>query len=407
MKILRWDLVGGISGDIALAALLDLGADRRRVEAAVRACGLEQVSLDVEAVAEAGLAGLRVAVRDRTPAGPHAHRAWREIRGLLDRAPLSARARELALRVFSRLAAAEGRVHRVTADEVEFHEIGAADSIADVVGACVALELLGVEAVETGPFPLGRGEVRCAHGVYPLPAPAVIELLKGWPVRMVEEELETVTPTGAALLTEWAESLPARRGERVIRAAGLGWGWHRLRGRPNVARAVLYEMVGDDAGSPDECLVLETQMDDVTGEWIGVLVERLLSAGALDVYTTAVQMKKQRPGTLLTVLCEPARRDAMLEMIFRHSPTLGVREYRADRAVLERRHVTVNTRWGPVRVKLGVWKGEVVTRAPEMEDCIARGDEHHVPPRCVYLEALRCTPIAADSGGPNEPVPLP
>lgn len=398
MKILRWDLVGGISGDMALAALLDLGADRTAVEAAVRACGLNDVQIEVEAVREGGLTGLRVHVR--TPAvetqhgqgghsHTHAHRAWREIRAIIETAALPLRAKKLAVAVFARLAEAEGRVHGISADEVEFHEIGAVDSIADIVGACMALDSLGVELVEVGPFPLGHGEVRCAHGIYPLPAPAVAELLKGWPLRNIEEEAETVTPTGAALLTAWAEAARPSSEARAIRATGLGWGHRRLRGRPNCARAVLYETIAPEAGSPEECIVMETHLDDATGEWIGVLVERLRALGALDVYTTAIQMKKHRPGILVTVLCDPARRDTMLETIFRHSPTFGVRESRAARTVLERRCTSVETPWGQVRVKLGIWKGQIVTRAPEMEDCIARAEAHGVPPRHVYEAAMR------------------
>jgi len=406
VKILRWDLVGGISGDIALGALLDLGADGAVVQSAIHSCGLDGVRVEIERIQDTGLCGLRARVL--TPAHgesqghhgdnpPHLHRSWREIREMLSRAALEPPVREMAHHVFERLAQAEGRVHGIAPDDVEFHEIGAVDSIADIVGACAALHSLGVEAVEVGTFPIGRGQIRCAHGVYPLPAPAVVELLKGWPVEMVEEDAETVTPTGAALLTEWASASAAAGAMRVIRATGMGWGHRRLRGRPNCARAVLFETIETAHGSPAECLVLETEMDDVPGEWIGILVERLRQLGALDVYTTPIQMKKQRPGWLVTALCEPARRDVMLDVMFQNSPTFGVREYRAQRTVLERRWSTVETPWGPVRVKLGIWKGQVVTRAPEMEDCVARAREHDIPPRQVYEAAMRSGAMLNDA----------
>lgn len=409
MKVLRWDLVGGISGDMALAALLDLGADRGAVESAIRACGLGETTLNVESVDEVGLRGMRVTMQTEAKIAQatgctvaHVHRAWRDIRASIERTALPPRVRALSCRVFDRLAQVEGRIHGVPAEDVEFHEIGAADSIADIVGACAALEGLGIQAVEIGPFPLGHGEMRCAHGIYPLPAPAVVELLKGWAVSVVDEEAETVTPTGAALLTEWVESSPPAPRHRTIRATGIGWGHRRLRGRPNYARAVVYETIDGAVGSPAECVVLETQLDDATGESMGVLVERLRELGALDVYTTAIQMKKQRPGTLVTVLCEPWQRDLMLDAFFRHSPTLGVREYRVERTVLERRWSTAETPWGSVRVKLGIWKGEIVTRAPEMDDCIACAARHNVAPRHVYEAACRSvttdSPIASNPG---------
>ncbi len=405
MSVLRFDLVGGASGDMILGALLDLGADRAVIETQVNALGLGRVRFEVGRDCVHGLTGTRLAVREEAEAphghahphshdhghAGHAHRTHAQIREAIARSGLPAGPRDAALRVFRRLAEAEGRIHGVPADQVAFHEVGALDSIADIVGSCLALDQLGVTGVEVGPFPLGGGEVRCAHGVYPLPAPAVVLLLRGRPCIGVEETKETVTPTGAALLVEWAESLPAPAGLRRMAGAGYGFGHHELRGRPNVLRAV--HMEPDTAGdaSPEECLVLETQVDDSTAEWIGVLVQKLLAEGALDVFTTPVQMKKQRPGTLVTVLCAREGRDAMLDVLFRNCTTFGVREQVVRRTVLARRWETVSTEYGEVRVKIGVWKGDDVTRAPEMDDCIARAAEHGVPPRRVYEAAQRAS----------------
>lgn len=401
MSILRFDLIGGASGDMILGALLDLGADGASVEAQVNALGMGRVRLDVVRECRHGLTGARLSVEavDHGHAHPHAHghgghahRTHAEIREAIARSALPAGPREAALRVFRRLAEAEGRIHGVEPDHVAFHEVGALDSIADIVGSCLGLDQLGVTGVEVGPFPLGGGEVRCAHGVYPLPAPAVVLLLRGRPCIGVDETRETVTPTGAALLVEWAESMPAPAGLRRMDAAGYGFGHHEFRGRPNVLRAVRMEPAADAVASPEDCLVIETQVDDSTAEWIGVLVQKLMVEGALDVFTTPVQMKKQRPGTLVTVLCAPERREAMLDVLFRNCTTFGVRERAVRRTVLDRRWETVATEFGPVRVKIGIWRGEDVTRAPEMDDCIARAAERGVPPRRVYEAAQRASP---------------
>lgn len=419
MSVLRFDLVGGASGDMILGALLDLGVDRAAIESQLLALGAGAIRLDAARECRHGLTGTRLAVAlggaapQDVPAGHghshgdershshghvhahahgHAHRSHADIRSMLLRSALPAPARDLALRVFRRLAEAEGRIHGVAADTVTFHEVGALDSIADIVGSCLALAQLDVTGVETGPFPLGRGEVRCAHGVYPLPAPAVVDLLRGAPCAEVDETLETVTPTGAALLVEWTASLPAPKGPRRIVAAGYGFGHHELRGRPNVLRVVRMEPEAAEPSAPGECVVLETQVDDSTGEWLGILVQKLMADGALDVYTTPVQMKKQRPGTLITVLCETVRREAMLDVLFRNCTTFGIREQTVRRTVLDRRWETVATEFGPVRVKVGSWKGEDVTRAPEMDDCIARAAECGVPPRRVYEAAQRVSP---------------
>ncbi len=430
MSVLRFDLTGGASGDMILGALLDLGADCAAIEAHLHALGAGAIHLDAARACVQGLTGTRLSVAcahgGHLVPGPaavhghghshshdhahdpahdhghghghaghgtvHSHRSYADIRAILQAGALPATARELAMRVFHRLAESEGRIHGVPADAVTFHEVGALDSIADIVGSCLALAELGVTGVEVGPFPLGHGEIHCAHGVYPLPAPAVVDLLRGMSCVAVDEVRETVTPTGAALLVEWAASLPAPAGPRRMVGAGYGFGHHELRGRPNVLRVVRMDPEPAGQSAPDDCLVLETQIDDSTGEWMGVLVTKLMADGALDVYTTPVQMKKQRPGTLVTVLCTCDRRDTMLDILFRNSTTFGVREQTVRRTVLDRRWETAETGFGPVRIKTGIWKGEAVTRAPEMDDCMARAAEHGVEPRKVYESALRTAP---------------
>ncbi len=399
MRFIRFSSVGGASGDMILGALADLGADLGRVAARLQAALPDPFELTVEETGSHGLHGRRVTVR--IPAAAHAHpaghghgaahhhhRSWAEIRAWLERSPdWPEPARALAIDVFTALAEAEGRVHGVPPETVQFHEVGAVDSLVDIVGACLALHELDVSGVAVDePLPVGRGTVRCAHGVYPVPPPAVVELLAGMAVVPTEVARELVTPTGAALLSVWRNKRPAPAAGRIV-AAGHGFGYADLGNRPNVLRALLCETAGSPTG--DEVCVLETQLDDASPEWIGALCARLMDAGALDVYTTGVQMKKQRPGVLLTVLARDADREALLDMVFRGCPTFGVRETRATRTILPRRVETVETPYGPVRVKIGTWQGEDVTRAPEWEDCAARAAERRVAARLVYEAAVR------------------
>ncbi len=307
---------------------------------------------------------------------------------MIEASDLPAPVREDSIRVFRRLAEAEGRVHGRPAEEVHFHEVGATDSIVDIVGACLALHRLGVERAAVDlPFPTGHGVVECAHGTYPVPPPAVVELLKGYPVEATEVNRELLTPTGAALLVDAMERGPAPASGRLL-AAAHAFG-HRDYGarRPNVLRACLYE--SDEAPvEAAECLVLETNLDDLSGEGLGILMERLRAAGALDVYGIPLQMKKNRPGTMVGVIARPEDREKLLDVFFREGTTLGVREHLARRMCLPRRQVPVATAYGEVRIKVGTWRGEDVIRAPEMEDCLVRAREHNVPARRVYEAAL-------------------
>jgi len=392
MNILRFDSVGGASGDMILGALVDLGADPRAIQKRLAALSVETFRIRAEEVEENHLAGTRVTV-----AIPHAHthksRHLGDIRKLISRSKLPDLTKTRSMQVFECLAAAEARVHGTTPEKIHFHEVGAVDSIVDIVGSCLALEMLQGDTVSVGPLPQGSGTVECDHGVLPNPAPATVEILKGHPVVLTSETSELVTPTGAALLMTW-QKLLAPAGAvppvGVVRRAGHGFGHRRLTNRPNLLRAVLLESAAPgNETHQDDCLVLECNVDDMTPEIFGSLVERLMEKGALDAFLTPVQMKKQRPGTLLTVLCRPGDRDTLLDLIFRESTTFGVREYPAHRTVLARRHVEVKTPYGLIRVKVGTWKGSDVTRAPEYEDCLKAAQQHNVPLRSVYEAAIR------------------
>lgn len=405
MNVLAFDSIGGASGDMILASLVDLGVDVRSLSRELTGLGLDSFRIETERALSSHLAGIRVRVE--TDEHDHAHhdhghhhhghahasdhhhaphRGLTEIEAMIERSKLPDPVKTRARRVFRRIGEVEARMHGTTVDRIHFHEIGAVDSIVDIVGCCLALHKLGVDAVAVGPLPQGRGVIQCAHGTFPNPAPATVELLRGLAVTQTDEPYELVTPTAAALLSDWKTHDSAPVGA-VVKKIGYGIGHRELNGRPNLLRAVLLETVS--APSEDECLVLETNLDDVTPELIGVLANRLMTAGALDVFTIAAQMKKQRPGVLLTVLARHADRDVLLDLIFRESTTFGVREYPVRRTTLARRFVTASTPFGEVRVKIGEWKGEVVVRAPEMDDCIRCAQERNVPVRTVYEAAQK------------------
>ena len=392
MNLLRFDSVGGASGDMILGALCALGADPAQIEKALRGLAIGEFSMRAAPQSDRGIAGLRLTVDipHHDGRGHHARRTFADIRTLIGASALPPRVKNLSLRAFERLAAAEGRVHGGPPEQVHFHEVGAVDSIVDTVGACMALDALGVDAVQVGPLPVGHGTIQCAHGVLPNPAPATADLLQGHPLVPADEPFELVTPTGAALLMTWKDALPAPAADAplTIGAIGSGLGQRRLNTRANLLRALL--MIAAPAGAPsDECLVIECNLDDTSPEIVGGLTRTLLQKGALDVFTTAVQMKKQRPGTLLTVLCHPQQREPLVECIFTESTTFGVREHLTRRTRLDRRIAEVETAYGKVRVKIGTWKGRDVTRSPEYDDCARCAGAAGVPVRTVFEAALR------------------
>jgi len=329
------------------------------------------------------------------------HRGFAEIRRLIQASALSEWVKEQAIAVFGRLAEAEGRVHGVPAEQVTFHEVGAVDSIVDIVGACIGLEMLGKPRVLAGPVVEGTGWVRCAHGRLPLPAPATLGLFasRGVPLSQCDEPHEMVTPTGAALLVALAGGF-GPMSNLAPRRIGYGLGTRDHRSRPNVLRAVLGEMTAAPAATPapahdwetDTVTVLETNLDDINPEILGWVSQRALAAGALDCFHTPIQMKKGRPAALLTVLCEPAQADSLTELLLRETTAFGVRRHAAERRKLQREFVTAATPHGPVTVKLGRLDGRVVQASPEFESCRAAAEQAGVPLRSVYEAALAALP---------------
>ena len=389
MKLAYLDAFSGISGDMTVGALLHVGLPLATLQDAIATLGLADVALSVERVARSGIAAttFHVRVRGERPEHAHdghAHRPYAGIRALLERSSLPAGAKASALAIFARLAEAEGRVHGVAPDAVEFHEVGAVDAIVDVVGAALGFAHLGIDAVYAAPLPLGQGRVRSAHGPLPVPAPAVVELLAGRPVRLEDGAAELVTPTGAAIVAALAraEAVPEMR----ISAVGYGAGDRTLADRPNVLRILVGEPVV--ATGTDDVVVLETTIDDMSPQLYEHVLERLLAAGARDAFLVPAIMKKSRPATVLRVLAAPADRDRLAAIVFAETSTIGLRFTTWRRLVLAREERTVETPYGTVRVKIARAPDGTPNVAPEFEDCRRLASERGVPLKLVHQAAM-------------------
>jgi uncharacterized protein (TIGR00299 family) protein len=374
------DCVGGLAGDMLLAALLDAGAPEAALREVPRRLALGEVELRLERVQRHGIGALHLGVF-----GAHGDRTWRSMREQLDAAELDDRIRERSLAVLTRLAEAEAAVHRVQPDDVHFHELGAVDTFVDVVGAVTLLDELGVERLVCSPLPSGRGVVRSAHGVLPLPAPATAALLVGAPVFGVELEAELVTPTGAALASTLADGwgpMPAMTIERL----GYGAGTADFAERANIVRVFVGRGTEGDANA--EVSLLETNLDDLLPELVPDAVERCFAAGALDVWTAPIGMKKGRPGIVLSALARPDAEAAVAHAILEETTALGVRVARLHRYELEREERAVEVDGRVVRVKVGRLDGRVVNVAPEHDDCAAVARATGTPIKSVWAAAL-------------------
>ncbi len=380
-RLLYLDCIGGIAGDMLLAGLLDAGAPLETLHELPERLGIGGVEIGVERVERHGIRSLHVDVR---PARSPPARTWRSLREILEGAELPPPARERSLRVLDRLAQAEAAVHGGPVDDVHFHELGGEDTLVDISGAPLLLDELGIERVSCSALPYSRGLARAAHGILPVPAPATVEVLRGAQVRGVETEKELVTPTGAALAVELAESFgppPLLVLERV----GYGAGSDDVPDRPNVLRVLVGQVRGAQA---EEVVLLETNLDDLSPELVPDAAERCFGAGALDVWTTPVQMKKGRPGFVLSVLARPPDEHALAAAMLEETTALGVRVRRLRRYELEREHRVVPVQGGDVRVKIGRLDGRIVNVAPEHDDCAAVARAAGRAVKAVWAEAL-------------------
>ena len=433
MRIAYLDGFSGISGDMFLGALVDAGVSFELLQQTVAALDIG-ATLEASRVERNGISATKIDVivngqkdmpreelwthvhdhevglaQDEADANshsrPHGHkdeghythgRGLEEILGLIAKAPISGRAKQTASEIFVALGTAEGKVHNVDVAQVHFHEVGAADAITDIVCAAVGAEALEVERFLCSPLNVGGGSVRSAHGLMPVPAPATLELLKDVPIYSAEVQKELVTPTGAAIVRVLAKSfgpVPAMTTKKI----GYGAGARDFPQHANVLRLTVGEALEPgvttanlvEGVAEEEVIVLEANLDDLSPQIIGYLANQLLAEGALDVFTTSVQMKKGRPGTLLTVLAKPHDETSLRDLLFRESSTLGIRSRREKRLALARRYEMVQTAWGEVRMKIGSINGNDSQVAPEYEDCRRIASEKHLPLKNVMQEALR------------------
>ena len=454
MKTLYLDIFSGISGDMFIGALIDLGADARKLERELQKLKLDGYHLHVTRKQKSGIEGVKFDVhltdacdhhqghhhdherirssgfsRPEPPKGEtpnqHTHehhhdenRTFAEIKKLVAKSKLSAWVKKKSVAVFQRIAEAEGKIHGLPPEKVHFHEVGAVDSIVDIVGACIALEMLGKPRVLAAPVIEGIGWVDCAHGRFPVPAPATLAILgaRGVGVTQCDEPHELVTPTGAALLAEFVEYFGPMQ-SLVAEKTGFGLGTRDNQMRPNVLRAVfgksdrcrvtsdttLWNAGGSRHPSPvtrhpldwetDRVAMLETNLDDINPEILGYFIETALAAGARDVFYTPVQMKKNRPGVLLTVLCAEADADKFSELILRETSAFGIRRTLAERRKLRREFTTIKTPFGDVTVKIGRLDGKLVQAAPEFESCKKLASRAKVPLKRIYEAALKAIKI--------------
>jgi uncharacterized protein (TIGR00299 family) protein len=403
MKIAYLDLFSGLSGDITLGALVDAGLPLAELKRGLAKLPLKGYSISSRRVLKHAVSATKVDVtiagRRQKPHshehhshdhhshdhdhgshghshGGHSHTSLKEILGLIRRSGLPGPVKESASDCFNRLGKVEGAIHGMDPLKVTFHEVGAVDSIVDIVGACLGFHLLGVEEVYCSRVPIARGEIQTRHGRLPNPGPAALGLLRGFPLVPVDLDKEILTPTGAALLATFVRD-PGRFPDMTLTAIGWGAGEWDLPERANVARLLLGEKSSPELS--DSVYLIETNLDNAPGELVGYLFEKLFAAGALDVYTTPIQMKKSRPAVKISVLAAPSRREAIEGILLRETPTFGVRRILMERSKLDRAEAEVSTPYGRIRLKLGRLDGETLKASPEYEDCRAAAERHGVP----------------------------
>ena len=408
MKVLYFDCFSGASGDMVLGALIDAGVPLAEVRKALGSLAIDPDAVWTERVVRAGISATKFCVRgedheagletrSHEPHGHahsgHEHRTLADIACLIDGSALTATGKDRANALFRRLGEVEAGIHGIPLEQVHLHEVGALDSIIDIVGAVHALEQIGAGRIVASPLNVGSGTVRAAHGVYPVPAPATLQLLAGVPVYAGPQATEMTTPTGALLVAGYAGSfgpLPPLK----VDAIGYGAGARDFPDRPNVLRVVIGEADASQAqtgsaGTPTRVAVIEAEIDDMTPQLFGLVMDRLLAEGALDVFYTPVQMKKNRPGTLLTVIAPTGARERLSSLIFRETTTLGVRYRESEREVLDRETIVVQTPAGPIPIKVARRDGQVLNAAPEFDDCVRAAAASGRPVKEVQALAVR------------------
>jgi pyridinium-3,5-bisthiocarboxylic acid mononucleotide nickel chelatase len=386
MKLAYFDCFSGISGDMTLGALVDAGCSADLLRGELKSLQVPGWTLTTEKVWKNGMAATRVRVQTEDQ---QKHRSLSTILEILNNSHLAPPVRERAARIFQKLGEAEAHVHDAPLEKVHFHEVGAVDAIVDIVGSCIGFHALGIERFACSPLNVGGGTAKMAHGVLPVPAPATARLLQGAPTFSNGVQHELVTPTGAAIVATLCDSFGPQP-PMIVSAIGYGAGTTDLEGQPNVVRIMIGESADKTWSANDEEIsIIEANLDDMNPQIYGYVLEKALLAGALDVYTTALQMKKNRPGTLLTILCRPEDTEALMSLIFAETTTFGIRSHRAQRRALPREWVNVSTTYGSVRIKLSRSNGHILHVTPEYDDCRKLAVEKQVPLQQVISEALR------------------
>jgi len=384
MKTAYIDCFSGISGDMFLGALIDAGLPFEELKRALNTLPIAHYSIEAKKETRNGITGTRFVVNQEQEAH-HSHRGLREIREMIEKGILSNNVKERSLRVFEAIAVEEGKIHGCAKDEIHFHEIGAIDSIIDIVGTCFGIEFLGIDPIFSSRLPMGSGFIESGHGRIPVPAPATIALLKGVPVYDSGLECELVTPTGAALIREFAGSFGSMQ-PMTIEAVGYGAGSRILADRPNLLRIVIGKEETERA--VESLVVLESNLDDTNPEWLGFMMDRLFEAGALDVVFSPVHMKKNRPGVQIQVVGRPHQMDELMDIIFAESTTLGIRYSYSQRKILERTREEIDSPWGKIEIKKVTGPDGSPVYYPEYDVCrkIAKG--RNIPVREVYYWVL-------------------
>ncbi|KXG78407.1 hypothetical protein AN618_04740 [Fervidicola ferrireducens] len=382
MKLLYLDCFSGISGDMFLGALLDLGIDERDFIAELKKLPLSGYEIEIKKALKKGIAGTDVCIKSSEH---HPHRGLKEIYDIIDKSALKPEVKKISKEAFLKLARAEGKIHGKAPEEIHFHEVGAVDSIVDIVGSCILMDILKPDLVVSSPVNVGSGTIECAHGVLPVPAPATLELLKGVPVYARGEEGELTTPTGALLLSVFVSRFGPMP-EGITKKVGYGLG-KKDRKNPNVLRAVLMEVEGEDL-EKDRVLVMEANIDDMNPELYDEVMESLFNKGALDVFITPIIMKKSRPAVKLSCIVPFDKKEQIADALLMETTTIGVRYYEVDRCKLERNIEKKETPWGAVRVKVLKKSGKLVRITPEFEDVRQISRSFNIPVLKVYNDML-------------------
>jgi len=384
MKTAYIDCFSGISGDMFLGALIDAGLPFEELKLALNTLPIDRYYIEAKKETRNGIAGTRFIVSQEHEAH-HSHRGLKEIREIIEKGAISNKVKEKSLRIFKRIAVEEGKIHGCPEDEIHFHEIGAIDSIIDIVGTCFGIEFLGIDTISSSRLPMGSGFIESRHGRLPLPAPATIALLKGVPVYDSGLEVELVTPTGAALLSEFADSFGSMQ-PMTIDAVGYGAGSRILADRPNLLRII----IGKEEREKDAetVVVLDANIDDANPEWLGFMMDRLFEAGALDVAFSPLNMKKNRPGVHIQVIGRPHQWDALMDIMFSESTTLGIRYTFSQRRILKRTRVEIESPWGKIAVKKVTGPDGSAVFYPEYDICRTIAKDRNLPVREIYYWVL-------------------